>query len=423
MMMTDPKRERPPHFGKRWGLFLWVAVAFAAFYACSSGRSDEDGSVQVLHNFSGQDGATAKGSLTLDPNGTVLYGRTALGGAANNGAVFQLNTDGSAFQVLYSFTPGAANGAGNQPHHDAMLFDSGTLYGAALQGGNTDNSASNGNGVLFSLPAGGGSYSALHAFSGGVGDGSQSHSCFASAGGALYGMTALGGANNEGTIYKMNPNGGGFQVLYSFAKASGSQPHGRLTLSDGGDKLFGITRKGGASDFGVVFSYDLASGHYQVLHSFTGGSQDGATSDHGFLLDVNGVLYGMTTNGGAQDKGVIFQLNADGSGFKLLHSFPDSANDGEEPYGSLTLSGNWLYGMTRKGGTHDEGTVFQIKTDGGGYQRLASFHAKTSGAYPIDNVTVSADGKTLYGLTQAGGQNDPSMVYQYGTVFSLGVSP
>ena len=412
-------------------------------FSCSSARGGSDSSpIQVLHSFSGQDGATAKGSLTLSADGGTLFGRTSVGGAANNGVIFQVGTDGSQFAVLNSFTAGSDNGTGNQPHHDSMLLNNGTLYGAALQGGNTDNGGSNGNGVLFGIGTGGGDYAVLRSFEGGSADGSQSHSCFSISGNTLYGMTALGGAHNEGTIYQMNSDGSGYQILHSFSKSKGSQPHGRPGLSDGGNALFGMTRKGGSSDLGVIFRFDLSSGDYQVLHDFVGGNQDGATSDHGYLVESSGVLYGMTTEGGPQDQGVLFQINSDGSKFQLLHTFPDGSGDGENPYGSLALFGGKLFGMTREGGTYDQGTVFQINTDGSGYQILASFQGKTTGAYPIDNVTIkligskmacvittgdypienltiNVSGKMIFVMTLSGVANDPGLVYQYGTVFAL----
>ena len=83
----------------------------------------------VLHSFNGADGATAKGSLTLVDS--TLYGRTSAGGANGEGVIFKVNTDGSGFQVLYSFLTGSNNGLGKEPHHDAMLLVDTILFGTA----------------------------------------------------------------------------------------------------------------------------------------------------------------------------------------------------------------------------------------------------------------------------------------------------
>jgi uncharacterized repeat protein (TIGR03803 family) len=43
--------------------------------------------------------------------------------------------------------------------------------------------------------------------------------------------------------------------------------------------------------------------------------------------------------------------------------FDFSTAVGKYPYGSLTLSGNVLYGMTNYGGVYNDGVVFSIHTD------------------------------------------------------------
>src|SRR5437899_12873217 len=99
----------------------------------------------------------------------------------------------------------------------------------------------------------------------------------------------------------------------------------------------------------------------------------------------------MTTNCGPSNNGVIFALTKDGQTFTLLHTFGATHHDGKNPYGSLLLVGDQLYGTTANGGDKDLGTVFLINTDGHNYQPLYSFGGKTNngdGARPIDNVTL-----------------------------------
>src|SRR6476660_444902 len=192
----------------------------------------------------------------------------------------------------------------------------------------------------------------------------------------------------------------------------GGEPHGRLTLDPNGTTLYGMTRKGGHDGLGVVFSVDTSGNNYTVLHDFTGGSCDGATSDHGYLVQVGNVLYGMTTNGGLSSNGVLFSIGTDGSNFQLLHRFGSTRNDGENPYGSLLLDGTRLYGTTANGGKHGSGTVFVINIDGTDYCRLHSFGSTHhEGTKPIDNV-ILLNGM-LYGMTTEGG------TYGQGTVFAV----
>src|SRR4030095_6392461 len=225
--------------------------------------------------------------------------------------------------------------------------------------------------------------------------------------------------NGEGVIFFSDPFMSNFQTLYSFMCASlAKEPHGRLTLDPNGTTLYGMTRKGGEHDFGVVFSMDTNGTNYTVLHDFAGGGSDDATSDHGYVVQSGHHLYGMTTNGGHHNDGVIFKLNIDDQSFQLLHKFGETHHDGKNPYGSLLLVGNKLYGTTANGGDNDMGTVFVINTDGNNYQRLYSFGGKTNngdGSKPIDNV-ILVNG-WLYGMTTEGG------AHNQGTIFKVSPTP
>jgi len=189
-----------------------------------------------------------------------------------------------------------------------------------------------------------------------------------------------------------------------------------------------MTRKGGtptaasATGAGVIFSYDLTHQDYTVLHTFVANStSDGDTNDHGFLTLDGDVAYGTTEFGGAHLKGTIFSINEDGTGFQIVHSFAGGTDDGEKPFGSLVDVDGWLYGTTTEGGANDEGTLFRLHLSDAKYEVLASFDLATTGGFPEDNVTLGADGKTLYGLTQTGGANDTDGTKYYGTVFSFPV--
>jgi uncharacterized repeat protein (TIGR03803 family) len=107
------------------------------------------------------------------------------------------------------------------------------------------------------------------------------------------------------------------------------------------------------------------SGAETVLHSF-GGSGDGELP-HGGLLDVNGTLYGTTSNGGSgsclrysdvHGCGTVFKSTMSGTE-TVLHSFGKSG-DGKYPYASLVNINGTLYGTTTAGGTTNDGAVFAL---------------------------------------------------------------
>ena len=410
-----------------------VSVALALlFVGCpASEPANSSSTLRVLHSFGGADGAWPRGSLVAV--GGFLYGGTTLGGDANSGTVFRVRPDGTGFQSLYSFTAGKDNGLGNQPHHNSLLLTGDALVGAARQGGNTDNDTDegaqkDGNGTIFRIETSGSGYAVLETFHGGERSPATPHSPpqISPDGRTLYGMSAGGGKDRHGTLYAMRVDGAGFRILHHFEKSRGKEPHGTVVF-DGASTLLGMTRLGGtlsdgSEGAGVIFRYDLTTGAYQVLHVFAKNTSDnGDTNDHGFLSLAGGYYYGTTELGGKYGLGVLFRLRADGSDFSIVHSF-GGTGDGRKPFGSLVQVGEWFYGTTTVGGDHDDGTLFRLRPSDLRYERMVSFDRATTGAFPEDNVIPSGDGSTLYGLTQAGGVNDPEAVKKYGTVFAVTVS-
>ncbi|HNQ61740.1 MAG TPA: hypothetical protein PKJ62_05060, partial [Bacteroidia bacterium] len=80
----------------------------------------------------------------------------------------------------------------------------------------------------------------------------------------LWGMTRGGGAYNGGTIFKVNGDGSGLQIIYSFDSLTGAWPTGNMVFQDG--KLYGVTTGGGMWNRGGLFSFDPANLHYSALY-------------------------------------------------------------------------------------------------------------------------------------------------------------
>jgi uncharacterized repeat protein (TIGR03803 family) len=134
-------------------------------------------------------------------------------------------------------------------------------------------------------------------------------------------------------VFKLS-QGESYTVLHSFSGSDGWQPWAGL-IADGKGNLYGTTYGGGkagcgAYACGVVFKLS-PSGHYTVLHAFTGGG-DGANPIGGLYADSKGNLYGTTYYGGVSNVGTVFRLSPDGN-YTVLHSF--SGGDGANPNASL----------------------------------------------------------------------------------------
>ena len=192
----------------------------------------------------------------------VLYGVNSTGGTTGLGSVYSIRTDGSSLKTLHDFT--AAEG---QPASYMTTYDVNNSAGLVEVGqwlyGNTYNQAANTNGSVYRVKKDGTGFQVLHHFSNTANkDGSGAAGTMVLApDGNVYGTTNLGGANGDGTLWRIvtanaDGAGGGFESLHSFKSAvDGKQP---LNLSLGSDGfLYGITFNGGtAGDFGTVFKVD-----------------------------------------------------------------------------------------------------------------------------------------------------------------------
>jgi len=293
----------------------------------------------------GTDGEAPQGSLTL--SGSTLYGMTN-GASSGNGTVFKIGTNMSDYSILRNLE----SGDGTNPLGSLTLSGS-TLYGMTSGGGD------GGYGTVFKMSTAGGAPTVLHHFAGGTGDGSSATGSLTLSGTTLYGMTYGGGSAYSGTVFKINTDGNGYQILHDFSDYAA--PWGSLTLSADGSKMYGMTCGDGDSAYGTVFEIGTDGNGYEVLHDFTGGSGDGSTPYGSLILSADGSnLYGMTGYGGSNESGVIFRIGTDGNGYTNLYEFT-GGDDGGVPYGELTLLDSTLYGMTSGGGAYGDGVVFSLE--------------------------------------------------------------
>jgi uncharacterized repeat protein (TIGR03803 family) len=289
--------------------------------------------------------------------------------------------------------------SGRNPY-GSLILDETTqmLYGMAYNGGDNDL------GTIFKYDLNGGGYTKLMDLS--ASTGTDPHGSLLKVGSTLFGMTSAGGANGYGTIFKIGTNGSNFSVIFDFDLATtGGTPYGSLIIS--GNTLYGMTSGGGANSKGVVFSVDTTGNNYTKIHEFAGTDGEGPYGD---VVLTGNYLFGMTKYGGSTGVGVIFKVQTDGSGFLKMFNF-DWVNSGGYPNGSLTLNGTDLFGMTSQGGDNGVGVVFKTSTSGLGFNKLFNFETSTSGRNPLGNL-VYLDGD-LYGMIDGSGQGD------YGSIFKL----
>ena len=327
--------------------------------------------------------------------------------------------------VLYKFCFVSQCADGYNPLGGLVQDGAGNLYGTTFAGGSSFGTDGNGGGTVFKVDSTG-HETVLYNFCSktNCADGQLSYAGpILDAAGNLYGTTSQGGANNWGTVFEVNQNSQE-TVLYSFCSAAncadGQLPYAGL-IRDAAGNLYGTTTYGGANNGGTVFKLDK-NGHETVLYSFCSATNctDGQLPYAGLFRDAAGNLYGTTYGGGAIGAanfqgGTVFKLDTAGHE-TVLYSFCSATNctDGKQPYAGLVMDGAGnLYGTTSGGGAHGflntvGGTVFKLDT-AGHETVLYSFCAAggtqcTDGEMPVGGLVLDAAGN-LYGTAAFGGAN------------------
>lgn len=351
-------------------------------------RVTPDGSsVTTLHQFGSTDGIAPAGALLVGSDG-LLYGTTqfANGGVTvGGGTVFRAATDGSGFTTLYRFAPSTTENVNGNP----INTDGVSPHGALIEGSD----------------------------------------------GFLYGVARFGGPAGAGTVYKVGKDGSGFSLLHAFAaitsaataanivNADGAHP--RATLVESAGYFYGTTNTGGANGQGTIFRLRFDGSEFSLVHVFTtpaaptgstvAVNADGAFPQSGLTDGADGLLYGTASIGGANGGGVVYSITPDGAVRTTLHDFV--AADGTLPIGTLLLATDGrLYGATNAGGLNSSGgastlgTVYSIARDGTGFTKLQDFESAI-GANGTGRL-VQMNATDFFGTTTNGGRCGTGTIYR-----------
>lgn len=339
-------------------------------------KTDGTGLV-VLHSFSGLawDGVSPMGTLVLD-GFENLYGISA--GDFTSGTVFKIKTDGTGFSVLHSF------GAQDEPNPWLLLDDAGFLYGTTYLGGVS------GLGSIFKLRTDGSGFATIHSFGGGPSDGDYPRSPLVLLGSDnLYGTTASGGGTGAGTVYTLKADGSGFSLLHSLgtgANPDGSSPAKSLIADQG--VLYGAAVSGGMYGGGAIFRINPDGGNYALVYSLgPGGSASFVPDGLGNLLVSREAAFGTGGNDGS-----LSAFTTSGAGYASLHQFSGSPSDGSEPYAPVlrdSYENGTLFGTTVSGGALGGGTIFRISSDATGSSLSAPVIASPTEAQVINASRVN----------------------------------
>jgi uncharacterized repeat protein (TIGR03803 family) len=259
------------------------------------------------------------------------------------GTVYKV-TPGGTLTTLYQFLDEETGNVGSRPGAPLIQATNGDLYGTTIEGGGVPNG-----GTVFKITPGG-TLTYLNGFcsiknSANVClDGDSPASLMQASDGNFYGTTSYGGTGNysgggAGTVFRITPKGK-LTTLYSFcsqpACTDGVQPSGGLIQATDGN-FYGVTTAGGSNlvcggdaneGCGTVFSI-TPGGVLTTLYNFCSQSNcaDGGAPTYGLTQATNGLFYGTTEVGGANNLlgtatlyGTVFSLSTGLGPFVILQT-------------------------------------------------------------------------------------------------------
>ncbi len=378
-------------------------------------RASAAPSLTTLVSFNGANGATPTSTLSIDNTDGTLYGTTPFGGpgvssaSAGDGTVFALQKQNyRALITLFAFS----GSDGSNPSSALVLDPPNRLFGTTASGG------ADGDGSVFELSHdNGGTFTRLASFTLATGADPTALVALPAIGTGsaytLYGTTIGGGTTGNGTVFKLS--GASLTTLAATTSFPGSfAEHAGASLVAGPNGvLYGTNSAGGQYGQGIVFS--LSGPNYAtltVLATFNG--SNGAFPQGGLALDKAGNVYGTTSTGGPNGDGSVFELSgAKHAKLTTLVSFASSDPHGAEPQGSLLIdAAGRIFGTNSTGGgASRSGTVFEISANHAAITVLHSFNGGTDGAEPTAGLVNDSSG-VLYGTTTGGGTSGKGTVFR-----------
>lgn len=305
-----------------------------------------------------KNGCLPNASLARASNGKI-YGVTMSGGVYSDGTLFQYDLLTDSLQTMYNFAKYAT-----VPNGSLITGNDGKLYGVTRGGG------MNNVGALFGYSP---SINGI-----GFRDFDQTITGYGATDlmmatdGYIYGVTQRSDGGTPGKIFRYDTQAGIISAVFSFSSTF-SLPVGQLVQGPNGH-LYGFTTNG------LLFEYDIAT-HTIVKTTNFSTSTDGTVPTGYSIIALNGKLYGTTMSGGQNNNGILFEF--DFSTNTLTKKIDFDAINARNPSGKLTLSGNGnIYGLTSTGGSNNRGVLFEYNPATGTCLKKTDFD-ETNGALPI----------------------------------------
>jgi uncharacterized repeat protein (TIGR03803 family) len=175
--------------------------------------------------------------------------------------VFAVNTDGTGFTTLHSFT----DTEGAQPR-DGLILSGNTLYGTAYY-----SSGSSGNGTVFAVNTNGTGFTILHAFAGSPNDGANPDAGLILWSNTLFGATSTNGSSQHGTLFSLSYPSPQLAIMPSGTNVNLTWPSAVAGFSYSGYTLQSTTNLGSSAVWTTNSAAPVVvNGHYTVTNPISG---------------------------------------------------------------------------------------------------------------------------------------------------------
>jgi len=336
--------------------------------------------------------------MTLASNGKI-YGTTTSGGINDGGVIFEFNIVSNSYEKKFDLT----SATGTVPYVKLFQATNGKMYGAGSSGGD------NNNGTIFEFdPVSGSCVKKVDLNTASTGS-SIYGSLVQGSNGKIYGTTIFGGANGDGVLFELDPATGEYTKMHDFlAASSGSQPYGGLMISSNG-LIYGITSRGGAGGLGTLFSFDIETGIISKILDMGRGTAFNLNLCRGSMVELsNGKLYGASSkylfefNPALGTITNTFNLTGEGSVFILNNSH----------YQLLKSTNGKLYGIENSGGSNSCGYLFEFDPFSWSLTKKYDFTIPNRFAFS-KTALVQATNGSLYGTIYSGGSFGVGLIYEF----------
>lgn len=342
-----------------------------------------------------------------------LYGMTYTGAIADVGGVFQFDPQTNIYTRQFDFH---TSEIGNMPISSLIHASDKMLYGITETGGIRNK------GTIFQYDPVLDTYSKKFDFTNMATGEMPIGGIVQAKDGKIYGTTSMGGSQDRGVLFRFDPLTNAYKAEFEFDSINGSVPLGELMQASDG-KIYGMTSEGGVNNTGVLFQYDPATSKLVKKYDFKNDGH-GEKPEGGLVETGDGKLLGVTTSGGinvsgsfSEGLGVVFQYDLASGSYTKKADF-DSIS-GILPNGTLVKTGDGkYYGMATRGGLFTKesrdglGTIFQYDPATSTVSSKYNFDGLINGKLPNGSLLVAADGN-LYGATNSGGSENYGVLFQF----------